>query len=935
MSHQPDTDAILAIRTGEIDRYRELIERYERQVYAVAWSRLGDAALAEEAVQESFIRAYRLLGWLRDPARFAGWITRITRGVAINLGIRRRRELRRCERWALDPSATDGPDAADARSPGADPDAVPAETLREALADLAPRHRECLVLHYLEGRSITDAAAALGVSEGAFKVRLHRARAALRLKLERKLELSLGGLGPRRSLAPSIMSSLALKAAASDPTGIGTGLLATLGAGLAKLIPAPFLLLLMPFVGILAGFAVAGWALRAEKRNYRDPDGFRARLHADFRRRAGGHAWMVGLAIGALMALVSLAGWGLHLVLIALIPLAALGGTFTLRQYLFDRKLGNLLRFAACLPLFFALVASLVIRIPGWLTGIAWGLQFLVMVFYPPERPLRFDYSIFLRQHLGLLPRPTPTPGSTPSVAPSARPLTPELIDRFGRWLAQRSIFVAHRRLPDGSCFKLHPVKAASNAWFGGGIRSSDSTVTVRVDGTVQASLGRRDRTTLERLGLPTPRDPDAPAGADQEKEVATAVLGALEAYVANDETEALRRLGHQTESEIFRVAPARSGMVRVHRLAGAMGVLLAVWMIHNENQQTARSAARRSAHLRPVTLSLDQARTDFGMIGTYPPANSRRRWEALDTALYRGVLLPPPEWASPEAREYIRTNYLLAHVAHRPSVEERVEGFLGSDGVLQALHEGWIHTNELTELGITPASVRTTLESWSPSRRTRVLGPEEIGVQAARYSVLRVDPLLWRLPFLRRFGCLDLFDAESLVTTLRAHQVRRNQPLPAGRNPDLDRELWDGLFPFLGEDPIRETWHALALLEELGAVDTIDRQACVDGLLRYHLGRGLFLPPDPSQRPFSRLDRTPKSTATMIIWGDARTTFAGREALRILGALDRVKDLPDWEFRPLLRSPRSQARGPNQPRIPEWDEIEAAILKERFAAAP
>lgn len=98
----PDIRAIDAVRTGDMERYRELVERHERQVYAVAWAHLGDAALAEDAVQESFIKAFRYLGWLRDPSRFAAWILRITRGVAINLGIRRRRELRRRERWSLD-----------------------------------------------------------------------------------------------------------------------------------------------------------------------------------------------------------------------------------------------------------------------------------------------------------------------------------------------------------------------------------------------------------------------------------------------------------------------------------------------------------------------------------------------------------------------------------------------------------------------------------------------------------------------------------------------------------------------------------------------------------------------------------------------------------------------------------------------------------------
>src|ERR1039457_3409057 len=104
-SAQQDESAVAAVRSGDAERYRELVERHERRVFAVAWSRLGDAALAEEVAQEAFIRAYRKLWLLGDGAEFSAWIAAITCRVAINCGLRNRRELNKRQRWALEQTA--------------------------------------------------------------------------------------------------------------------------------------------------------------------------------------------------------------------------------------------------------------------------------------------------------------------------------------------------------------------------------------------------------------------------------------------------------------------------------------------------------------------------------------------------------------------------------------------------------------------------------------------------------------------------------------------------------------------------------------------------------------------------------------------------------------------------------------------------------------
>lgn len=375
-STRTDQETIHAVRSGELDRFRELIERYEGQVYAVAWSRLGDASLAEEVVQESFIKAYRYLGWLRDPSRFGAWLTRIARGLAINFGIRHRRELNRRERWALDPSRLASHDGTPP-----EPSAVSDGALREALADLSATHRECLVLHYLEGHSIQDAAQALGITGGAFKVRLHRARAALRESIEAHLGESLGRLGPRTSQVSAIMAALPGVGSA----GAGTGLIASLGAAVAKLIPAPWIALVLPMISAAFGVGAAAWMMSAERRNYRKPSDFRARLHQRATVRA--------LIITALLMLFITAGgvaWvdpirPLHILLAVGMALWLAG----LRLLQLNRRPEMVAQALSALPMWIVLLVGQFVPVPPWWLPMAQLLFFGAMAFSFRARPLR------------------------------------------------------------------------------------------------------------------------------------------------------------------------------------------------------------------------------------------------------------------------------------------------------------------------------------------------------------------------------------------------------------------------------------------------------------------------------------------------------------------------------------------------------------------
>ena len=271
-TNQQDQSAVTAVRGGDAERYRELVERHERRVFAVAWSRLGDAALAEEVTQEAFIRAYRRLWLLGDGAKFSGWVTTIARRVAINFGLRHRRELNKRERWALENFSETSPEnSANENEPLHSP-----ETLRQTLVELPAAHRECLVLFYLEGKSGTEAATALGISEAALRVRLHRARAALRERLEEKLEGSLEKLRPSKALLPAIMAGVLASTSAKAATASGAGAVVT--SALSKLGFMKWLAGASINLMVLPSLVLNWFFMRLDLQNFRERDGFRVHV---------------------------------------------------------------------------------------------------------------------------------------------------------------------------------------------------------------------------------------------------------------------------------------------------------------------------------------------------------------------------------------------------------------------------------------------------------------------------------------------------------------------------------------------------------------------------------------------------------------------------------------------------------------------------------
>lgn len=164
----PLDDAILvrAARSGDVDAFEELVRRYQASVYRVALRILGSSADAQDAAQETFVRAWRAFPHFRQDSTISTWLYRIvTRRALDKIAARRTTEtLGDVElQSGLDPAHT----------------AEQRERLRavtRAIGSLPPGQRAALVLREFEGLSYQEIAAILGASLPAIKGRIHRAR---------------------------------------------------------------------------------------------------------------------------------------------------------------------------------------------------------------------------------------------------------------------------------------------------------------------------------------------------------------------------------------------------------------------------------------------------------------------------------------------------------------------------------------------------------------------------------------------------------------------------------------------------------------------------------------------------------------------------------------------------------------------------------------
>ncbi len=172
------------------ERFSELIVRHQRRATRIAFHYLRDAADADEAVQDAFVKAYTHLGTFREELPFEVWFTRIL----INGCLDRLKQRRRREKWiappTVDPSGVERnpADYVPAKGPSPEEQLLSSERRRqltEALSQLPERQRLVFMLSHFEGRSSREVSTMTGLNESTVRVHLFRAIRRLRGLLAR------------------------------------------------------------------------------------------------------------------------------------------------------------------------------------------------------------------------------------------------------------------------------------------------------------------------------------------------------------------------------------------------------------------------------------------------------------------------------------------------------------------------------------------------------------------------------------------------------------------------------------------------------------------------------------------------------------------------------------------------------------------------------
>jgi RNA polymerase sigma factor (sigma-70 family) len=200
MVESPIHSLVEAARTGDLTAFAALVRATQEMAYAVAWQVLRQESDARDAVQEAYLKAFRRLGDLDEPAAFPGWLRRIVVAAALNHRRRTRTMWLQAEEPAP-PAILDGVEQrwTEEQQRG----------LARALLTLSRDERRLCELHYHGGWTAERLAVGAGVDATAMRKRLQRIRDRLRKEIEMDEKRALGAHPLPDNLPSNIIELLA------------------------------------------------------------------------------------------------------------------------------------------------------------------------------------------------------------------------------------------------------------------------------------------------------------------------------------------------------------------------------------------------------------------------------------------------------------------------------------------------------------------------------------------------------------------------------------------------------------------------------------------------------------------------------------------------------------------------------------------------------
>ena len=432
-------------------------------------------------------------------------------------------------------------------------------------------------------------------------------------------------------------------------------------------------------------------------------------------------------------------------------------------------------------------------------------------------------YSLFLRAAQGLLKFPDAADGG----------LQPKRFDRrsllaFARFLGSRFLVINFRWETTGLVLRLPSVEN----WFWPGMASvfmppisrNCSHILLGYDGTVMAHCGKNDLRDLSALKAGMMTDPQ-----ELERVVMENLGQAWREFRIGNLPAAERLLGDSPESEVFIVPPARAKSVRWWRIwIGASAVLMAAATI-------IMLLLPKHSHLRLKPVELTEAQVRFAL---EQKANNSPR-----NIPYLACVLPSTNLMNAETLEKMRANFLTDPQVGETDSSTRVKFLLDARYLQVAVVTGWFN---MKQLGLSEEIIRQTIANASTEQKQDWFELRHVHAYKG-FTELPTEDLAPLVQCLDKLGCLDAIENRSVTEILLKSQILTDQ-MPPGRRPLNDVKTLHGLFFTESLDPIRDTYDSLVILQKLGRLNQVDREACIAGILRFHAGGGLIVWPNKDQ---------------------------------------------------------------------------------------